>query len=431
MKLRSLILCTGAALLLPTPLAAQPSLADQKLQADIDKAKLDMEAARLKMQLDQQSALNTALAAVKGTTGGQASIDKPEATAEGMLLARRLYAGAASQLGDAVEHFPRDKAPIVVFGTAAPSTADWLGFTNLADRLALKLDAAIKDWDLVKSQTPAQPPAGPRSLVGAATVAATVLNVGTSVASLFRVDTNMAGAPLTPTDQQVHSLLSQALADEGFKVDGSGLGIAGEPLRVKNRLARLEPDYLRAHQRYHVQYLAALAKVKKVEDLPPAQVLAGKHLESAISDYETLQRSLYTSTAGMLPATVIERQAILVEDPDRPIVYIRNHKAALTTLTRKGFLTTLGSSVPIYLNGAAEVDYLLLHGGEVRPGSVVCSTPRARITAVSAATITCTRPLPVRAQAVASHRRGAGGGDSGRMASAADRSDIGSGGARR
>ncbi len=417
MKITHALLSVAAVVpLLGSPALGQPSLADQKLQADIDKAKLDMEAARLKMQLDQQTALNTALAAVRGTTGGQVSVDKPEATAEGLLLTRRLYTGAAAQLADATGDFPADSVPIVMFGTAAPTTADWIAFDNLVGRLIPKVQTAINDWETVEriQQAPAEAKSFGRSVIPALGTAAAVANVVTSVASLFRIDTSMGGTPLTANDQQVRSILAKALADKGFEVDGSGLEIAGEPVRVKRRLATLDGLYRQAHMLYHEQYLPKLAEVKKIEELPAAVALAGKHLEVAIADYETLQRTLFTAVEGVLPATVIERQAKLVDNPNRPIVYIRNHKAALTTLTRKGFLTTLGSSVPVYVNGAAEMDYLLMYRGRVEPGSVVCSIPRTRMTALHGAEMRCERPLPATAAANASNgsaaREAPGGG---------------------
>ncbi|MEA3004225.1 MAG: hypothetical protein QOH81_3013 [Sphingomonadales bacterium] len=406
MRIRHFILTTAIAALILSPAHGQTSLADQKLQADIDKVRLDIEAARLKEDLDRQTALTTALAAVRGTTGGSASVDKPEATAEGLLLTRKLYAGAAAQLAAAAHAFPEKSSPLVIFGTAPPSTADWIAFQDVVDRLEPSLRFAASDWK--KAVHPSSGPPlgrGPKSFMIPIGGIAVALNAITSVASLFRVDTTMAGSPLAATDSQLGSLLSQALIAQGFRVDGINFEIAGEPSRVKEQMSRLLPLYREASRLYHDEYIQRLAAVKKPDELNPAVALAGKHLEVAVGDFETLQRTLYTSVAGVLPATLVERQAIVAENRGRPLIYVSNYKAALTSMTRKGFLTTLGRNVPIFLNASAELDYILMAGPVMTPGTIICVTPRTRITDIPAVQTSCA-PLTLPGPAVAALQTG-------------------------
>jgi hypothetical protein len=349
---------------------AQESLADQKLQAEINKLRAEVE----KLGVDTTKAsLEAQLAAMKqlqGITGGTGDASGAESSAEGALLVHHTYDGVSARLARIVAPHATSGPPVVVFGSAPPSLSDLLAFRVAIKRLEDNLQDANRLWALAQAQEKRQK-AGQKSFVGVLTT----IGMIASVADLFTVDTVAKGAAATVKDEQFDTQLSRALAEANIAPDYSAYEISSSPRYVTSEFKRLEPAYAAARRSYLEDYMPAFMSVGgKVTDLPPSIAAAGKNLEVAISDYDVAKKALLTSTAGVLPATVIDRQVEWERARGvRPILYIRSHRAAVTTTTKRGFFVGWDKP-PIYLTGAAIVDYVLVTPMGSTGSSISCIT---------------------------------------------------------
>jgi hypothetical protein len=379
----------------PAFAADPPSLADQKAQIDIDQIRAGIATDRLKSQAEL-------LAAIKGTTPGAATAEKIETSAEALLLTRRLYREAAGKLADAVR-FPSGGRPIVMIGDSAPSVAEWYAFDAAAKRLRQNLRTAADQWTTasrparrshlaLRSNLMSQEfAAGALGGVGADPISSIALGIDavTSIASLFKYDTAVTAAALPFDDNGMDAVVTETLATRGFPMPaGSRFEIPGPPRRVEAAFREMDPD-LKAARHAYGEYLQKISAIDKAENIPPAVAVAGKSLETALSDYDAASKSLYTPVSGLLPATLLDREGDIARDPNRPIVYVRRHAAALTTTTSKNFFTSLSSKVPIFVSASAEVAFVVGYGGRFVPGGVVCSVSRVRLTDAATARPDC------------------------------------------
>lgn len=387
----------ASALAVPAVAGDPVSLSDQKAQAEIDQIRAGIQNDRVKSQAEL-------LAAIRGTSAGAATAEKTEAGAEALLLTRRLYGSAAATLADAVS-FPAQSRPLVIIGDRAPTVADWYAFKAASRRLHENLNDAAQQWRLA-SAAPAKAPsrhlqtfalnldAGPFSEVAVA------IDAITSVASLFKYDTAITASPLALSDDGVEAIVTEVLATKGFGIpDGSKFDIDPEPKRVEAAFLEMEPALKEARYAYGA-YLQRIRGVDKPDNIPPAVAQAGRSLETVLTDYDSARKALYTPVNGVLPANLIDREAEMANNRDRPIVFVNRHAAALTTTTSKNFFTSLSPKVPVFVSAAAEIDYVLSYGGHVMPGSVVCSVARARLPDAPSAAPTCVSTRPAAGTAV-------------------------------
>jgi hypothetical protein len=352
----------------PAMVHAQATLADQKTQAEIDK----LDAEREKIRIEMIKGANSGIAGTGAVTG-------PELTAEGLLLSHYLQEKAADKIAAdflawRAGNGGRTGNVVVVFGDQPPSVADYLAFAKGIDRLRANLVTAVGQWGNARGAVPAS---------GANLFdPLTAVTIATTVASLFKVDTTVAGAALATPNDQFRAILLQEFRERGIPIDPPR-SIAGQPGYSQTQLDGLSRQSEEAAIAYR-EYLDLLkSKGGKPENLKEEQRLAGVSLATALSDYETLRKTLYTPLAGILPAHVIdEQEALFREGAKRPILYIHQQKAALTTTTKKGLLTGI-NGIPAFISGSMVVDYSIA-GETPASGAVTVSSPTMRITGVRA-----------------------------------------------
>lgn len=372
-----------AAACLSTPGSAQDtSLADQKTQADIAstqagtqktlsdiaKNQADIQAALLKSELDT-------IASLKGVAEGNTKLTNENSSAEALLLGDYALRGAAQKLAQDVSAWegPNTGNPslLLVMGSQRPSIADYLSFESTAQIVGRNLKRAISNWNSAKGRRVAQGPEletyGFAPLPALAGVA--------SVISMFNVDREISGASVSTTDAQLAAVIQAALQRWNIKVDLSGLQLDPDPTEVQETLKPLTSDDEEANRLYRDEYLSALKAAGKADNLNPALAAAGTDLRTAMSDFKALSEKLFTPVNGVIPASEIQRQKSLFDhSASKPILYIRTYKAAVTTITEKGFLIGR-KSTPATMKGAATIDYALLTAASTADG-VPSVTPR-------------------------------------------------------
>lgn len=353
----------------PALVSAQTSLADQKTQAEIDKLELERE----KIRIDLIKSANTGI-------GGTGTVAGPELTAEGLLLSHFLQEQSAAEI--AQRFLTWRGAPgeghlgqvVIAFGDQPPSIAEYLAFEQGIERLRSNLVSAVEQWGEARGNEVAS--AGNRF------DPVTAITVATTVASLFRVDTTVAGAALATPNDQFRAILLQTLREKGVPTDLPRT-IAGKPRYSERQFDSLRLPSKEATDAYR-EYLDLLKrKGGKLDALEEQQRVAGVSLATALADYEALRKALYTPAAGVLAAHLIdEQESLFREGAQRPVIYIHHQKAALTTTTRRGFLTGL-SGIPAFISGSMVVDYSFA-GTTPAAGAVTVSSPTMRITGVRA-----------------------------------------------
>jgi hypothetical protein len=356
-----------AAVVAASALNAQTSLADQKTQAEINK----LEAEQQKITLDTLAATRTA--GIAGTTG----VTAPEVTAEGRLLVRRMHENAAASIVAAYREWlaanpNRTGRVSIVFGDQPPSVAEYLAIRTGFNRLKSNLELATRQWDSTRGQ---------KMFFDPLTISLVLTGI-TTVASMLRTNTTIAGATINTPQGQFRAILLAALIRAGLPADQPRT-IAGEPEEANRLFTDLEPARVAARRSYDAYLEALRAAQGKPENLTANQRIAAANLTSALAEYDTLHRALYTPVNGMLPATQLDEQVALFNERDRrPILYIYSNEASLTTTTRQGILSGIGG-VPAYVSASSVIDYGFA-GDTPRTGRIITSTPVMRLTAVRA-----------------------------------------------
>jgi hypothetical protein len=199
-----------------------------------------------------------------------------------------------------------------------------------------------------------------------------------SVADLFTVDTSYKGGAVTVKDEQFDTQLARALQDAKTTVDYDAYLVAPAPTYVQAGLDSLKEPVRTARDYYLQGYMPLFLKANgKTGDMDGGIAAAGKNLETVLSDYDSARKAMFTPVAGVLPAAVITREATMRGDiAQRPILYIRSHRAAVTTDIRKGFFVGWFKP-PVHLTVAAVVDYVIVGGpGGATAGSLGCASRR-------------------------------------------------------
>lgn len=397
------------AALIASPVSAEPSIDDQQAAVDLAKAKTEQLDAELKL-IRESAAAATSASTAEGLEGA----------AESDVITRALYDAMAGKIAAKVGNAAAGNGQIIIiFDNQPPSVAAWLAFDKLEPIIRQRLSTAVEAWD--SAQPPAQLQTRPRprspvhimtfssrapaalqadeqddvaeALLQAAPLAGSALGpagaavgVALTVASLARTDFTVKGALLKPTDRMLDAALRVRL---GIASDVSGFTIAAgideSADTPGGRLNELGVIYEGALRKYRVDYLSWLA-TKAPEGKPAgAPGEAGRLLAAAIADYDLFIAGLYTPIDGQLPLTAVERQRKLIAArEDKPILYIRDHGAALTTITRKGLLHSFGGP-PTTLTVAASADYMLVKGDAwLAGGGVTCLLPQVKIAATAA-----------------------------------------------
>ena len=336
-----------AAALAMTPLAAHAqSVADQKAIADLDLARANAEKARL-----------DALAALRAAAAGTgASTTTTEKSAEALILKYAAYRGLATLLVNRFgEVVPASKAvqPIVVMGTTPPSVSAWLSFDAKHRLVTKNMLAAQERWGRA---------------TGSTKMMAVPVGIVLTVLSAFRTETAITGGALTLDDAKFASLVTGQLQAgyapdlDAFRVartsDANVDGLLGSDAMFYNALT----DILK------VRYPALVKKTEQAgEELPDAVKDAIKDVQTAVTDYETLRDSLYSDSGGRPLGSVITKQKALAEDDGSkfPVIYVTSQEGALTTITRKNFLTGFGST-PATLSAATTLTYTIVGRHESR-----------------------------------------------------------------
>ncbi|MEO5809968.1 MAG: hypothetical protein ABIR51_07925 [Sphingomicrobium sp.] len=378
-----------ALLLFAVPAAAQDALDQRKKELEVETA-----------EIGKYKALSELAAGPRATTEGKASVTNPEVTAEGVVLSHVVAENTARAIAGALEP-GNGRRLLIAFGDRPVSTAQYLAMAKGVRILGKNFDAANAKARIYYANKGAGgfksvPRPGTYYVMRGemATQAIGPLSVGLAVvdtvASLFRVETTIAGTGLTISESRFRTLLSHDLQEKGWVV-------AGPPdLATSTKLAdkwtnELEPKQ-RAALDYYGTYMTHLAKKDgKIADLPEGEIAVGQALGTVLGDYDAMQKALYTPVEGVLLATIVEEQAELVEGPKPHILYIAQREAGLTSMEKKGFFTGLGGSIPAFVSAASVIDYALVGGPTPIFGSVRSQTPLMRISDVSRLAINAPR----------------------------------------
>ena len=344
---------------LPAAAVAQEDVAAETARVNLEKARLDL----AKSRADALSPL--------GSISGSADIKDSDKTAHGMRLRDAVYRAAAVKMVGSVGCVATIH-PIVVFGITPPSVSAWWEFKNNKAAVRRNLLQAIADWHTaVSAQTKidnAKPAGGARYLAMIA-AAPVLIKALSTVASALAPQDSYSGASLKVPDTALGAALRQELAwahcgleSDAFQVDATD--------QAEAYLADLKAIYTEAGGDL-AEFKRRAAAVDKLDEKSPL-AKAGQNLATAIGDYEALEKSLYADTNGRPKASIIKEQEELATSSraSRPILYIVDQDAALTTRARKGVRTLFAS--PVDLTATATVRYVLANSATPVMATVSC-----------------------------------------------------------
>lgn len=356
-KLVTTVVACGSAIL-SNPEAFAQGLPDQKLAAEI--AKLKAETEKIKLESD-----NAQFSVIRGATGGEAKLTAPEKTAEAVLLSRASLAGVATkvvtELNAAGFGPSEDIAPVVVWGASPPSVSQWLLFKEEHAKLRNQFTSALRGWSDANSN---------KMMFGSVAALATLV---ATVIPLFKTDSTLSGGTITPDESDSRAALSAALLRAGYGTFQSTI-LPKTDAEVTMLLGGLSEDYNNARKIYNDEYLLFYAGLPANNDKARKIQAAAEKLKAAIDQFETLRSRITTDTNGTTPATLIYRQKMLSENPQKhPIIYLLNVDGAFTATTKKGLFTGLGGKVPAYGTFTTVVDYAIAAPSVERRGTALCT----------------------------------------------------------
>lgn len=344
---------------LPAAAVAQEEVATETARVNLEKARLDL----AKSRADALSPL--------GLISGSADIKDSDKTAHGMRLRDAVYRAAAvkivTSLGCATTIHP-----IVVFGTTPPSVSAWWEFKSNKAAVLRNLVQAIADWHTaVSAQNKldnAKPTGGTRYLAMVA-AAPVLIKALSTVAGALAPQDSYSGASLKVPDTAFGATLRQELASAQCDLESGAFQVDATD-QAQAYLADLAPTYTEARG-YLAEFKRRAAAVDKLDEKSPLGK-AGQNLATAIGDYEALEKGLYADTGGRPKASIIKEQERLATSSraSRPILYIVDQDAALTTRARKGLRTLFAS--PVDLTATATVRYVLVNSPAPVPATVSC-----------------------------------------------------------
>lgn len=339
-------------------------------------------------ELERLKTLQSMLAPPPGVAEGKATLTDIESGAEVLQLRYQVENQLAASLASGVG-VGGGRPILLIFGSQPPTTAHYLSIKRGVIELERDSRTAVAmAREVFKAKRPK-----PRNTYQSqffesgelATVAGPVgvgLTAISTLVSLLRVDTEMKGAALASNAEALGPIVSQALAGNGWRVQAPS-SIARSTPYADSIVEHLRPLREEA-AKYYAIYLAHLsAKGDKPETLPEAERIAGQALAMVMTNHTALVSGLFVPVNGVLPATVIEEEKALAEaSPDKNILYVQSHEAAMTSITKKGFLTGI-IGIPAYVSASSVVSYTLLEGNQTRFGSVSYHTPVMRVTGVA------------------------------------------------
>lgn len=365
----------------PAAVLAQDAQGDQKFRSDM----ADAELARMKTMQDM-------IVASKGTATGTATLTDIDAGAEVLLLRNRVETNLGRQLAERVG--PGGDRPILlIFGDRPPTTAHYLSLRRGEHEFRLNAETANKMARSVFAPKAGKPKAKkPKpgylayvesDFIGAAAGPVGVgLSAISTVISLLRVDTDLKGKALASTAESLGPIVANELTLKGWKVQAPE-GIATQTLYADEIVEGLRPQRDEAAT-YYAIYLSRLqAKEGKVENLTEPERIAGQAVATVVGDYSSLVSGLFVPVNGVLPATVIQEEKALADKaPDQSLLFVTAHEAAMTSITKKGFLTGI-IGIPAYVSASSIASYTLLDRGGAQFGSISYQTPVMRVTDVA------------------------------------------------
>jgi hypothetical protein len=363
-----------------SPAAAQTTTDDAKARAELTA-----------LQLANTKALQEIIASNKGAAEGKATLTDIEGSAEVLGLRYQMERQMAARFGSEIG-CGNGRDVVLVFGNQPPTTAHYLSLKYARAELAHNFDLVIPMARDVFGKKVNPPKGGAHFYVeslgggGLGAVSLGLTGISTLV-SLLRVDTELKGAALNSTAESMGPLIAQQLVLNGWRVKAPN-NVAFAASYAQNVVDQLRPKRDEA-QKYYGIYLARLkAKGDKPEDLPERERVAGQALATVINDYSTLVDGLFKPVEGVLPATVVEQEKMLAdaaENGNQGVLYVDSHEAALTSITRKGFLTGLGRQIPAYVSASGVASYTFARGkDDVKFGGVSYQTPVMRLMDVAA-----------------------------------------------
>lgn len=354
---KRLLIAAVVAAWMPSASLAQEDVAAETARVNSEKARLDL----AKSRADALSPL--------GAISGSADIKDSDKTAHGVRLRDAAYRAAAirmvSSIGcSAAVH------PIVIFGTTPPSVSAWWEFKGTKQALSDNLDVAIADYNRAAAkQDKADAAAKKAGTAYLAFVNPMAIKLLTTVAGALVPQDSYSGATLKLPDAALGAVVRQELASfhcgfdsSDFQVDASDR--AGEYLKdLRGRYETAKTDL--------VDYKDRVSKLEKLEDKSPL-AKAGANLTTVIADYEALRKALYADAGGRSKADMIYQAELLAgsKRAERPILYIVDQDASLTTRAREGVRTLFAS--PVDLTAVATIRFVLVKSDTPGVETVSC-----------------------------------------------------------
>lgn len=372
---RCIMFVAGTAVLACGATASAQSLSDQKTAAEIAKIQVETEKAKVDMEKARIDADNALFNVIRSATGGSAAVAGGEKTAEGLLISKASLAGASARIVDTLPGLGYaagpDVQPVIIWGSAPPSVAQWLLFKEERAKLAKQFADANAAWAETKSGKMAFLPAA----AAVATLVATVI-------PLFKTDTTLAGGTVSFDEQDARASLAAALQQATYGTLTT-LRVADGAALSDTLLSPLADAREAARAAYEDEYMAFMAgKLGKGAQADKIRAAADK-LKAALDAHKALRGQLLADTGGILAASVIDRQRQLHTNPAKhPLIYLLNVDAAYTATTKKGLFTGLGGKVPAFGSVSTIIDYAIVGPhGETR-GAASCTIANKPMTAL-------------------------------------------------
>jgi len=341
-------------------------------------------------QLERLKTLQSMLAPPPGVAEGKATLTTIESGAEVLQLRHKVEAQLATSLATDIGA-GAGKPILLIFGSQPPTTAHYLSIRRGVIELERESKIAVEmARDVFKAKKPKLPQPGMYSKMvgidGGIASTAGPLGVGltavSTLVSLLRVDTELKGAALASNAEALGPVVSRALTVNGWLVQAPS-GIASATPYADKLIDDMRPLRDEAAKYYAIYVARLAAKEGKPDALPERERIVGQALATVMANHSALVSGLFVPVNGVLPATVIEEEKALAEaSPDKSILYLQSHEAAMTSITKKGFLTGI-IGVPAYVSASSVFSYTFLDGRGPRFGSVSYQTPVMRVTGVA------------------------------------------------
>ncbi len=259
-------------------------------------------------------------------------------------------------------------------GPTPPTRSHWAAFDAQRSKLSGDMAHALERWQKVHAAYCIDHSncSGKKTLA-AGGPAGLAVEAATTVYSLFKTDLVIAGANIAAPASDLESYVTAAMKAKGYAVDLSRYDTADGKADADGLLAPVRPKYEAMKSAYIDQFLPIVvgAEGGKPEKIGDDNVAAqGQVLKALIDAYETLEKSLFTETGGVLAATTIERERLISTDrSSSPVLFVTGQDAALTTTTKKGVFVK--SAKATTLTAVATANYVVVNA---KPGAPVVGT---------------------------------------------------------